>query len=120
MKIKEDIATSGDDGTDDLSHSDPLDAVDRLVNQFRIPLQKAGANTDKICKSVVNSKQCLSMQFNLFHCLQWITNQHGGDCSIVQILHLARLLFCLPASKGKLERAFSQVKAYQVWQKECS
>ena len=42
-----DIEDAGDDGNDD-SRSDSLDAVDRLANHFKVPLETAGADINEI------------------------------------------------------------------------
>ena len=107
---KEDIATSEDDGTDDLSHSDPLDAVDRLVNQFRITLQKAGANTDEIrseFKAMLEYVvQFISLSTMDYKSTWWRLFNCPNSSEWKNKLLLARILFSLPGSNGKLERAF--------------
>lgn len=57
------------------------------------------------------------MQPNLYPCPLWTINQSGGDYLMLlptssewsNALTLARLLFSLPVSNGKLERIFSQL-----------
>ena len=108
------MSTSEDDSTDDLSYSDPLEAVDRLVDQFKIPLERAGANTDDIrseFKAMLEyAVQFISLSTMDYKLTWWRLFNCPNSSEWKNMLFLARLLFSLPASNGKLERAFSQVK----------
>ena len=96
-----------------IAEHNKLEAIDRLVKQFTVPLQGAGAQVgeihfefDAIMQYAIEyvSLSTLSYQevwWRLFH------SPSSSEWS--NALILVELLFSLPASNGKLERVFSQL-----------
>ena len=107
-----DIEDAGDDGNDD-SRSDSLDAVDRLANHFKVPLETAGADINEIreeFKSMIEyAIQFISLSTMDYKSAWWRLFNCPNSSEWQNALLLAKVLFSLPASNGKLERAFSQV-----------
>ena len=78
-----------------------LEAVDRLVEHFSIPLKKA-----KVCHSEFESALQYACQYI---CQQWSIVLFGSASEWLNALPLVELLFSLPASNGVVEKVFSQV-----------
>ena len=70
------------DEQSDTDHSedgeDPLNAIDRLTERFKFPLEKAGAELS------ASLRQRYLMRPSLYLWLPWSTNQSGGDCFMHQ------------------------------------
>jgi len=110
LKEDEVVNISEDDDVDDQSS---LDAVDRLVNRFRIPLTSAGADITEVRQEFISmveySCQFISLSTMNYKSVWWRLFNCPSSSEWQNALLLAKLLFSLPASNGKLERAFSQV-----------
>ena len=95
-----------------------VDAIGRLVKRFTVPLQSASANTEEIVGEFVAVMQ-YAIQFISLSILDyravWSRLFHAPTASEwSNILILAKLLFSLPASNGKLERVFSQINVIKT------
>jgi len=122
--IIEILATQGwqkivDEMQDETGNStEPWLSITRTSTRFKIPLENAGIDVDAILLEFKEMVECaiqflsLSMMdcqavwWHLFHCpcsAEW------KNC-----LSLIELLFSLPASNGKLERIFSQLKTIKT------
>ena len=104
------------DGADETQKSeDPLDAIDRLVDRFKFPLEGVSESAEiseirgEFETMVSYATQFISLSTMEYHSVWWRLF-HAPNCSEwSNILCLASLLFSLPVSNGKIERAFSQV-----------
>ena len=101
-----------------IEEEDQLEAVDRLVERFTVPLEGAGANPAEIHAEFVNMMQYASQHFSLAtvdYRSVWLQIFHAFDSTEwTNVLMLTQLLFSLPASNGKLERVFSTVNLIKV------
>ena len=92
---------------------DPLEAVDRLVQQFTIPLQGAGAEIEEIHAEfevmLQYACQYISVSTLSYQAVWWRLFNAPVATEWVNILTLVELLFSLPVSNGKVEQVFSQV-----------
>ena len=101
-----------------IEEENDLQAVDRLVERFSVPLGSAGAQllaihnefaeimeyaVQYILLSTMDYKSVWWRVFNAFNATEWSN-----------ALLLVQLLFSLPASNGKLERVFSTVNVIKV------
>ena len=95
------------------THWDPLDAIDRLVERFRFPLEGAAAEVSEIRGEfetmVEYATQFISLSTMEYQSVWWRLFHAPNSSEWSNVLCLASLLFSLPVSNGKLERAFSQV-----------
>lgn len=97
-----------------IEENDSIEAISRLVQRFTISLQGASANTEEIVGEFIALVQ-YAIQFISFSTLDyravWWKIFHAPTASEwSNVLILAKLLFSLPSSNGKLERVFSQLK----------
>jgi len=96
-----------------LDESDPLEAVDRLVEHFLIPVRKANVCTEEIHGKFESALQYACQYISLStmeYCAVWWHPFHAEVASEwINVLSLVELLFSLPASNGVVERVFSQV-----------
>ena len=108
----EDADGDADDNNDG-SQSNSLDAVDRLAKHFKVPLEIAGADISEIreeFKSMIEyAIQFISLPTMDYKSAWWRLFNCPNSSEWQNTLLLAKILFTLPASNGKLERAFSQV-----------
>ena len=88
---------------------DPLEPISRLGARFKIPLQAAGVDVDKLRDDMLlyatqfltpSTQDYRAVWWRLFHCSNSST--------------LSQFLFTLPVSNGKLERIFSILKLIKV------
>ena len=96
-----------------VEEEDSLEAIDRLVEQFSIPLESAGADISAIHGEFQELLQYATTYVSIstieYHAVWWRLFHASCASEWVNVLTLAELLFSLPASNGKLERVFSQV-----------
>ena len=107
-----------------VEEEDDLEAIDRLIERFAIPLQGAQADTDVIKTEfgnmieyvvqyiAISSLDYHSVWWRLFHTsnyhsVWWRLFHTSNSAEWSNVLVVAELLFSLPASNGKLERVFS-------------
>ena len=90
-----------------------MEAVDRLVQQFTIPLQGAGADIAEIHAEfdamVQYACQYISLSTLSYVGVWWRLYHAPVATEWANALALVELLFSLPVSNGTLERVFSQV-----------
>ena len=103
-----------DEKDDTATGSDvPLSAIDRLANHFRFPLEKAAADLSvmrsEFEEMIVYASQFISLSTMEYQAVWWRLFHAHNSSEWSNALILARLLFSLPSSNGKLERVFSQV-----------
>ena len=101
-----------------LEEENDLQAVDRIVERFTVPLESAGSNTAEIHAEVVEIMQYASQYFSLstmdYRSVWWRLLHAFNASEWGNALLLVQLLFSLPASNGKLERVFSTVNVIKV------
>ena len=106
-----------------LDESDPLEAVDRLVEKFSIPLRKANVCTEEIhaeFESVLQyACQYISLSTTEYRAVWWRLFHAPVASEWLNTLALVELLFSLPASNGVVETVFSQVNVIKT-KKRCS
>ena len=109
QKIIDQETTPGPDSDGEI----PLEAIDRLVERFRIPLQSANAEVDEIHQEFTGmisyAGQFISLATMDYQSVWWRLFQSPNSGEWSNVLTLATLLFSLPVSNGKLERTFSQL-----------
>ena len=90
-----------------------LDAIDRLVHHFQIPLESAGVDTTEIQNEfealIGYAAQFMSLSTMDYQSVWWRLFNAPTNSEWRNILTLAKLLFTLPVSNGKFERIFSQL-----------
>ena len=93
-----------------VDENDSLKAIDRLVQQFSIPLESAGADIGEIHSEFEAVMQYATMYISLstfdYRAVWWRLFHAPCASEWVNILILAELLLSLPASNGNLERVF--------------
>ena len=91
----------------------PMDAIDRLVEHFKVPLEGADAKLDEIrweFEAMLSyAGQFISLSTLDYQSVWWRLFNAPNSSEWSNILKLATLLFSLPVSNGKLERTFSQL-----------
>ena len=91
----------------------PMDAIDRLVEHFKVPLEGADAELDEIRREfeamLSYASQFISLSTLDYQSVWWRLFHAPNSSEWSNILKLASLLFSLPVSNGKLERTFSQL-----------
>ena len=91
----------------------PMDAIDRLVEHFKVPLEGADAELDEIRREfeamLSYTSQFISLSTLDYQSVWWRLFHAPNSSEWSNILKLASLLFSLPVSNGKLERTFSQL-----------
>ncbi len=90
-----------------------MDSVDRIVKKFSIPLRNASVDTDLIVPEFSSLMQYavhfISLSTLDYRAVWWRIFHAPNASEWFNALALARLLFSLPTSNAKLERAFSQM-----------
>ena len=84
-----------------VEEDDSMDAINRIVEQFTVPLQGASANIEAVQFISVSTLDYRAVWWRIFHA------PNASEWS--NALILAYLLFSLPASNAKVERVFSHV-----------
>ena len=96
-----------------VDEGDKLEAIDRLSERFRTPLEAAGAQIDEIHTEFEGMLQYAVQYISLstldYRAVWWRLFHAPAALEWARALTLAELLLSLPASNGKLERVFSQV-----------
>ena len=96
-----------------VDENDNLEAIDRLVTRFTIPLQSAGAQIEEIHTQfdalLKYATQYVSLSTMDYRGVWWRLFHAPNASEWTNALMLAELLFSLPDSNGTLERVFSQV-----------
>ena len=94
--------------------NEPLTPIDRLVDQFSMPRASAGADLCAIrlefSKILQYAIMYISLATSEYRAVWWRLFHAPCACEWANMLILAELLFSLPASNGKVERTFSQLK----------
>ena len=94
------------DGAEEMSE-DPLDAIDRLVECFRFPLEGTAVEVSEIRREfaamVQYATQFISLSTMEYQSVWWRLFHAPNSSEWPNILCLATLLFSLPVSNGKLE-----------------
>ena len=97
---------------------DPLEPISRLGARFKIPLQAAGVDVDKLHDEfydmLLYATQFLTLSTQDYRAVWWRLFHCPNSSTWSNILALSRLLFTLPVSNGKLERIFSVLKLIKV------
>ena len=87
-----------------------MEAISRLVERFTVPLQAASANIGEIAgefEALVHyTIQFISLSTLDYRAVWWRIFHAPTAIEWCNVLLLAKLLFSLPASNGKLERFF--------------
>ncbi|CAB3993296.1 zinc finger 862-like [Paramuricea clavata] len=118
-KVMDKLDAHGDqEEIDDTDREDPLNAIDRLVEAYKVPLEGAGAEVDQV-RVEFEAMMAYAVQFISLSTLDyqsvWWRMFHAPDKSEwSNILILASLLFSLPASNGTVERVFSQLNCIKT------
>ena len=101
------------EGTQQTESEDPLDAIDRLVERFRFPLERASAEVLEESREfetmIQYAGQFISLSTLDYQAVWWRLFHAPNASEWSNVLCLVSLLFSLPVSNGKVERAFSQV-----------
>ena len=98
---------------DDLgdSQENPIDAIDRLVEHFKTPLEGANTELDEIHREfeaiVSYAGQFISLSTLDYQSVWWRLFHAPNSSEWSKVLKLATLLLSLPVSNGKLEQTFS-------------
>ena len=102
-----------DEGQESAESDNPLKAIDRLVERFRVPLEGVAAEVSEIRSEfeaiVVYATQFISLSTMEYRSVWWRLFHAPNSLEWCNILNLASLHFSLPVSNVKLERTFSQV-----------
>ena len=97
---------------------DPLEPIGRLGVRFKIPLQAAGVDFDKLREEfydiLLYATQFVTLSTQDYHAVCWRLFHCSNSPNWSNILTLSRLLFTLLVSIGKLERIFSIFKLIKV------
>ena len=97
-----------------IDEKDDLKAVDRVMEKFKIPLQAANVVVEEIHAEfdvlIQHATQYISLSTMNYHAVWWRLFHAPAASEWSNILSLVELLFSLPASNGKVERVFSQMK----------
>ena len=106
-----------------LDESDPLEAVDRLVEHFSVPLKKANVCTEEIHGEFESALQYACQYISLstmeYRAVWWRLFHAPVASEWLNVLAFVELLFSKPASNGVVERVFSQVNVIKT-KKRCS
>ena len=96
-----------------VDENDSLECIDRLVQQFSIPLESAWADIGEIHSEFEAVLQYATLYVSLstfdYRAVWWRLFHAPCASEWVNILILAELLLSLPASNGNLQRLFSQL-----------
>ena len=97
---------------------DPMEAIVRLGERFKHPLEAAGADLDELPKEfrevLIYATQFISLSSMDYQAVWWRLFHAPNASEWSNILILAQLIFSLPVSNGKLERIFSTLKIIKV------
>lgn len=95
-----------------------IEAIARLTSKFKLPLESAGAVVanvgDEFCDLLHYAIQFISLSSTSYQVVWWKLFHSPNASDWTSVLILARLLFMLPVSNGKLERIFSTMKKIKV------
>ena len=101
-----------------LEEENDMQAVDHLVQRFATPLERAGVETDEVTREfremITYATQYISLSVLDYHSVWWRLFHAPCSSEWTNALALAKLLFSLPASNGKLEQIFSLLKIIKV------
>ena len=102
--------------------SDYTEAIGRLCSKFKISLEAAGVVVAQIVNEfsdmLLYATQFISLSSRHYQAVWWTLFHSPNASDWKNVLTLARLLFSLPVSNGKLERVFSTLK--NIKQSKCS
>ena len=91
-----------------------IPAIGRLCSKFKIPLEAAGVVVaqivDEFHDMLLYATQFISLSSTNYQAVWWKLFHSPNASDWTNALKLARLLFSLPVSNGKLERVFSTMK----------
>ena len=97
---------------------DLMEAIVRLGERFKLPLEAAGADLDELPKEfremLIHATQFIWLSSMDYQAIWWRLFHAPNASEWSTILILAQLLFSLPVSNGKLERIFSTLKIIKV------
>ena len=118
------LATQGwekvlhEENDSEVESDDPMEAITRLGVRFKSPLESAGVDIDQLREEfhemISYAAQFISLSTIDYQSVWWRLYHAPTASSWSNILQLARLLFTLPVSNGKLERVFSTLKVIKV------
>ena len=99
---------------EDTEKMDPLEPIQRLGVRFKIPLESAGVDINKLRDEfydmMLYATQFISLATLDYRAVWWRLFHSPNSSSWPNALALCRLLFTLPVFNGKLERIFSVLK----------
>ena len=102
-----------DEQSDSEDGEDPLNAIYRLTERFKFPLEKAGAELSEICSEfeamASYATQFISLAIMEYQSVWWCLFHAPNKSKWSNVLILSNHLFSLPVSNGKLKQTFSQV-----------
>ena len=97
---------------------DPMEAIVRLGERFKLPLEAAGADLDELPQEfrevLLYATQFISLSSITYQAVWWRLFHAPNASEWSNVLILAQLIFSLPVSNGKLERIFSTLKVIKV------
>ena len=89
-----------------------VQAIDRLISKFNVPLEVSGVVVAKVVDEfrdmLLYATQFISLSSTNYQAVWWKLFHSPDASDWMNALKLARLLFSLPVSNGKLERVFPQ------------
>lgn len=101
-----------------LDEGDTLEAIDRLVEHFSIPLKKANVCTEEIHNEFESTMQYACQYISVstleYRAVWWRLFHAPVASEWLNVLTLVELLFSLPASNGVVERVFSQMNVIKT------
>ena len=113
QKIVDEHIDVSADAEETQGSENPLDAIHRLVERFRVPLEGAAAEASEIRwefeAMILYATQFISLSTMEYQSVWWRLFHAPDSSEWSNVLCLASLLFSLPVSNGKLERTFSQL-----------
>ena len=96
----------------------PVQHLVRLGDRFRIPLENAGVDVEKLPEEfndmILHATQFYSLSTMGYQAVWWRLFNSPNASEWFSCLTLTRLLLTLPVSNGKLERLFSTLKVIKV------
>ena len=91
-----------------------VQAINRLISKFKVPLEVSGVVVAKVADEfhgmLLYATQFISLSSTNYQAVWWKLFHSADASGWTNALKLARLLFSLPVSNGKLERVFSTMK----------
>ena len=95
---------------DEENDGSTMEIIARLGERFKVPLESAGVDLSQLQEEfhemISYAAQFISISTMEYQSVWWRLYHAPNASSWSNILQLARLLFTLPASNGKLERVF--------------